>query len=61
VYGLLCSREGLPIAVEVFDGNTADPSALRAQVEKAKDRLPSAAWCWSGIVVGTVVNRHCAG
>jgi transposase len=39
VYGLLCTREGLPIAVEVFDGNTADPSALRAQVEKAKDRF----------------------
>jgi len=39
VYGLLCSREGLPIAVEVFDGNTADPSTLSAQVEKAKDRF----------------------
>src|SRR6266581_838951 len=39
VYGLLCTREGLPIAVEVFDGNTADPSTLSAQVEKAKDRF----------------------
>jgi len=39
VYGLLCSREGLPLAVEVFDGNTADPSTLSAQVEKAKDRF----------------------
>lgn len=39
VYGLLCSREGLPIAVEVFDGNTADPSTLSAQVEKSKDRF----------------------
>jgi len=39
VYGLLCTREGLPIAVEVFDGNTADPSTLRAQVEKVKDRF----------------------
>jgi transposase len=39
VYGLLCTREGLPIAVEVFDGNTADPSTLRAQVEKIKDRF----------------------
>ena len=25
VYGLLCDREGRPVAVEVFDGNTADP------------------------------------
>jgi transposase len=39
VYGLLCTREGLPIAVEVFDGNTADPSTLRAQVEKVKERF----------------------
>jgi transposase len=39
VYGLLCTREGLPIAVEVFDGNTADPSTLGAQVEKVKDRF----------------------
>lgn len=39
VYGLLCTREGLPIAVEVFDGNTADPSTLGAQVKKLKDRF----------------------
>src|SRR6478752_5342756 len=39
VYGLLCTREGLPIAVEVFDGNTADPSTLGAQIEKVKDRF----------------------
>ncbi|MFL5072638.1 MAG: IS1634 family transposase [Xanthobacteraceae bacterium] len=39
VYGLLCTREGLPVAVEVFDGNTADPATLRAQVEKVKDRF----------------------
>jgi Transposase DDE domain len=39
VYGLLCTREGLPIAVEVFDGNTADPATLGAQVEKIKDRF----------------------
>ena len=38
VYGLLCTREGLPIAVEVFEGNMADPSTLRTQVEKVKDR-----------------------
>ncbi len=39
VYGLLCTREGLPIAVEVFDGNTADPATLSGQVEKLKDRF----------------------
>jgi len=39
VYGLLCTREGLPIAVEVFDGNTADPKTLSSQVQKIKDRF----------------------
>jgi transposase len=39
VWGLLCTREGIPIAVEVFDGNTADPSTLSSQVEKLKDRF----------------------
>jgi transposase len=29
----------LPIAVEVFDGNTADPSTLSGQIEKVKDRF----------------------
>jgi hypothetical protein len=39
VYGLLCTREGLPIAIEVFDGNTADPATLTAQVAKVKERF----------------------
>jgi hypothetical protein len=39
VYGLLCTREGLPVAVEVFDGNTADPTTPRSQVERLKDRF----------------------
>src|SRR4029077_4896939 len=25
VYGLLCTTVGIPIAIEVFEGNTADP------------------------------------
>jgi hypothetical protein len=39
VYGLLCTREGLPVAVEAFDGNTADPASLSEQAQKAKDRF----------------------
>jgi Transposase DDE domain len=39
VYGLLCDRDGRPIAVEVFDGNTADPRTLGIQVEKLKRRF----------------------
>ncbi|HEY3731645.1 MAG TPA: IS1634 family transposase [Steroidobacteraceae bacterium] len=39
VYGLLCDREGRPIAIEVFEGNTGDPSTLSTQVETLKRRF----------------------
>ena len=39
VYGLLCTRAGLPVAVEVFEGNAADPATLSAQVSKLKRRF----------------------
>jgi len=39
VYGLLCTREGLPIAIEVFEGNVGDPATLKSQVEKLKARF----------------------
>ncbi len=37
--GLLCTAEGCPIAVEVFAGNTADPSTVPAQVARLKERF----------------------
>ncbi len=39
VYGLLCDRQGRPIAVEVFKGNTIDHQTVRAQIEKLKERF----------------------
>ena len=39
VYGLLCTREGCPVAVEVFEGNTGDPATLASQVEKVRERF----------------------
>ena len=39
VYGLLCSPTGVPVAIEVFDGNTADPKTLAAQITKLKTRF----------------------
>lgn len=39
VYGLLCDRVGRPVAIEVFEGDAADPSTLSAQVEKLKRRF----------------------
>src|SRR6202040_1267298 len=39
VYGLLCAADGCPVAVEVFEGNTADPMTLSAQIDKLKQRF----------------------
>ena len=38
-YGLLCAPDGCPVAIEVFDGNTADPTTLAAQIDKLKQRF----------------------
>ena len=39
VYGLLTSKEGVPVAIEVFRGNTGDPKTVASQVSKVKDRF----------------------
>ena len=39
VFGLLCNREGCPVAVEVFEGNTADPGTLSTQIDKLRRRF----------------------
>jgi hypothetical protein len=39
VYGLLTSKDGVPVAIEVFKGNTGDPKTVAAQVAKVKDRF----------------------
>ena len=39
VYGLLCAPDGCPVAIEVFDGNTGDPTTLATQIDKLKQRF----------------------
>jgi transposase len=39
VYGLLCAPDGCPVAIEVFSGNTADPTTFTAQVNKLRKRF----------------------
>jgi transposase len=39
VVGLLCTREGCPVSVEVFPGNTSDPKSFTAQVEKVRAKF----------------------
>lgn len=39
VFGPLCAADGCPVAVEVFEGNTGDPSTLAAQVTRLKEKF----------------------
>jgi transposase len=39
VYGLLCAPDGCPVAIEVFSGNTADPTTFTAQVNSIRRRF----------------------
>jgi transposase len=48
VFGLVCSDEGCPIAVEVFAGNTGDPATVAEQVAKLKQRFGIERITWVG-------------
>jgi transposase len=39
VFGLLTDGDGCPVAVEVFEGNTADPRTVAAQIAKLRERF----------------------
>ena len=39
VFGVLCNAEGCPVAVEVYPGNTGDPTTLSDQIEKLRQRF----------------------
>jgi transposase len=39
VFGLLTNAAGCPVAVEVFEGHTADPKTVPAQVKKLRERF----------------------
>ncbi len=48
VFGLLCDKEGCPIAVEVFEGNTLDSQTLGQQIEKVRTRFGIKQVVWVG-------------
>ncbi len=48
VIGLLTDGEGRPNAVEVFEGNTGDPTTFTAQVEKVRTRFALKRVVWVG-------------
>jgi transposase len=38
-FGLLCDIQGRPVAVEVFEGNTGDPTTVAHQIQKIRQRF----------------------
>ena len=38
-YGLLCNKEGCPVAVEIMEGNIGDAKALGRHIEKVRSRF----------------------
>lgn len=59
-FGLLTNQAGVPIAIEAFAGNTADPATFMGQVEKVKDRfkLDDVVWVADrGMLTGAQVEK----
>jgi len=48
VVGLLCAQDGCPVAVEVYPGNTGDPTTLASQILKVRERWGLRRVVWVG-------------
>ena len=60
VFGLLCDKNGCPIAVEVFSGNTSDSTTLQGQIEKVRKRfgIKNVVWVTDrGILTSSKINE----
>lgn len=64
VFGLLCNVEGCPVAVEVFEGDTGDPSTLPFQIEKVRERFGIKKVIWvgdRGLITAARINEDLRG
>jgi hypothetical protein len=48
VYGLLTAKDGTPVAIEVFAGNTGDPKTVASQVQEIRQRFGISHVCLVG-------------
>lgn len=59
-FGLMTTSEGVPVAIEAFPGNTADPATFQGQVEKVRDRFGVKEVVWvadRGMLTTTQVEK----
>ena len=59
VYPLLCAKDGCPVAVDVFKGNTKDETAVLDKIVESKSKRKTK--YSKEIRAGKVVNKHKAG
>ena len=60
IFGLLCERNGCPIAVEVFEGNVKDTTTIGNQIEKVRGRfgIKNVVWVTDrGILTNNKINE----
>lgn len=60
IFGLLCDKNGCPIVVEVFEGNTKDSETLSNQIEKVRKRfgIKNVVWVTDrGILTNAKINE----
>ena len=60
VFGLLCDKNGCPIAIEVFEGNVKDTSTIGKQIEKVRTRFDIKNVVWvtdRGILTNNKINE----
>lgn len=63
-YGLICNREGCPVSVEVFSGDTADSSTFGQQIDKVRERFGIKRVVWvgdRGMITSRVIDENLAG
>jgi transposase len=63
-YGLICNREGCPVSVEVFSGDTADSSTFGQQIDKVRERFGIRRVVWvgdRGMITSRVIDENLAG
>lgn len=57
VFGLLCTRDGVPVSVSVYDGNTSDSTTLADQLEKVREEYELSEIVWVGDR-GTITQKN---
>jgi transposase len=60
IFGLLCDKNGCPLAVEVFEGNVKDTSTIGNQIEKVRTRFAIKNVVWvtdRGILTNNKINE----